>query len=128
MAYRKQELIDMSIKAIKKHSLKKMTHIPAYLPCDRSTFYNYKLEILDDIKEELYKNKINSKIKLSDKWEDSDNPTLQIAAYKLMADEDELIKLTSSKFDHRSSDGTMTPKTTIITTMTQDQLKESLNK
>jgi hypothetical protein len=128
MAYDKDQLIKLSIEAIGKHQLKNVTYIPAYLPCCTSTFYDLGLEKSEDIKKALFENKIKAKTKLKNNWENSDNPTLQIAAFKLMAEDEELQALTSSKFDHSSKDGTMTPKSTVITTLTKEQLKEALNK
>lgn len=128
MAYDKDKLEQLSLEAIEDNNLTNVTYVCAFIPCSKSTFYNFGLEKLDSIKDALYKNSVNKKAKLTNKWEDSENPTLQIAAFKLMADDDELDKLTSSKFDHKSGDGSMTPKSTIVTTLTQDELKEALNK
>lgn len=103
MAYDKTELEQLSVDAIEKHRLTNITYVAAYLPCSTSTFYDLKLEKSEDIKRALYSNRVNKKTKLVNNWEDSENPTLQIAAFKLMADEKELDRLTSSKFDHKGS-------------------------
>lgn len=95
MQYDKDKLEKQSIAAINKHKLTRIQHVISYLPCVSSTFYNFELEKSESIKEALFINRERKKKKLTDKWEDSDNPTLQIAAYKLLADEDELLKLNS---------------------------------
>lgn len=128
MAYKKNEIETLAIKAIQKHNLITIEQIVSFIPCSKATFYNLKLYELDTIKDALNKSKTENKNKLFNKWITSDNPTLQIAAYKLMAEDKELHKLTSSRFDHSSKDGSMTPKTNIITTMTPDELKEALDK
>jgi len=95
MGYDKENLEKLSIAAIKKHSLTRIQHIISYLPCVSATFYNFELEKLETIKEALFINREKKKKKLTDRWEKSENPTLQIAAFKLLADEDELLILNS---------------------------------
>ena len=95
MQYDKDSLSKQSIAVIKKHNLTRIQHVISYLPCVSATFYNFELEKLESIKEALFINREKKKKKLTDRWEDSENPTLQIAAYKLLADEDELLKLNS---------------------------------
>lgn len=97
MAYSTKELEKLALIAIEKHKLRKIEQLICYVPCSRATFYNHKLDELDSIKEALFKVKESKKLKMTDKWENSDNPTLQIAAFKLMADDDELAKLNSQK-------------------------------
>jgi hypothetical protein len=50
--------------------------------------------------EALNKNRIFVKQGQLSKWYDSDNPTLQIALYRLLSDEEELDKLTQNKVKH----------------------------
>ena len=49
----------------------------------------------EELKDILEKNAIIKKIQLLKKWEDSTNATLQIALYKLLANEEERKILTS---------------------------------
>jgi len=93
MAYDKAEIENLALKAIKKHKIAKVAYLIPYLPCSTSTFYDLNLEKSEGIKEALYKNRIERKQKLIDKWEESDNPTLSIASFKLLADDDELERL-----------------------------------
>lgn len=98
MAYDEQELEKLSLKVIKKHGLIKIQEIVAYLPCSRATFYNIGLDRLDTIKKAIYEERIKRKVKLRAKWEeDKAAPVLQLAAYKLMADEDELNRLSNKE-------------------------------
>ena len=90
MAYNTEDLTKQSLEIIK-------NDIFAYTPFSKATFYNHKLEQLDDIKSELAKNRINMKISMRAKWYASDNATLQIGLMKLIADDDEAHRLNGTK-------------------------------
>ena len=105
MAYDKAELEAKAIEVIKKEKLTFFTDLQIYLEPSLATLYNLELEKLETIKRELAINRLSKKKKMRHKWEDSDNPGLQIAAYKLYADEDELIRLTSNKHEISDKDG-----------------------
>lgn len=100
MSYDKAELEKKALAAIKRHKLKFITHIAAYLPCALSTFYELELEKSEAIKKEVEANRIGSKVKVLNRWEKSDNPTLQVAFMKLIADEDEADRLNGTKQKH----------------------------
>lgn len=93
MAYKTSELEKKSLEAIEKHKLFFIEDIVAYLPCDKSTFYNHKLHELDTIKDALEKNKVEVKTSMRSKWYKSDNPTLQMGLYKLIGTEQEAERL-----------------------------------
>lgn len=79
-----------------KNSIRYIDELVAYLPICRTTFYDYfKLNSnkLNIIKELIDNNKVKVKSDLRRKWETSDNATLQMGAYKLLANEDELDRL-----------------------------------
>jgi hypothetical protein len=105
MAYDKETIEKEAIEVIRKEKLTFFTDLQIYLEASLATLYNHELEKLESIKRELAINRLSKKKKLRGKWEDSDNPALQIAAYKLMADEDELVKLTSNKHEVTGKDG-----------------------
>jgi len=86
MAYEKKEIEELALKAIKKHRIVFVTYVSAYLPCSNSTFYDLGLEKSELIKEALFENKVKKKAKLLDKWEESENATLNIAVFKLTDD------------------------------------------
>lgn len=102
MAYKKANLEKQSLTAIKKHTLKFVSHLVAFLPCSSSTFYDLELEKSESIKKALEENRTNAKVKALHRWEHSENPTLEIAFYKLIGDEDECERLNGSrqKIDH----------------------------
>jgi len=101
MAYDKAELEKLALKAIKKHKIAKVSYLTPKLPCSDATFYNHNLEKLESIKTALYEQRIARKEQLINKWEGSDNATLSIAAFKLLADDDELERLSVSKPDEK---------------------------
>lgn len=58
--------------------------------------YQLGLNENEDIKRALEEHRVAKKDLLKEKWLDSDNPTLAIAAFKLIADKEELERLTTS--------------------------------
>jgi hypothetical protein len=93
MSYNKEDLERKAIDAINKHKLYFIQDVIAYLPCASSTFYLYELEKSETIKDALHKVKTKKKVLLRDRWEESDNATLQVGLMKLLASDEELRKL-----------------------------------
>jgi hypothetical protein len=107
MAFDKKDIYDKSEKAIKEHNLFFIEDIVAFLPCSRSTFYDFfpdKSDELDNLKELLEDNRINQKLKLRKKWGDTDNATLSLALYKLTGTSEERKRLSQTHHD-LTSDG-----------------------
>ena len=97
MAYNKEQMIKDSIEAIKKYNLMFIEEIFAYVSFSRATFYNWKLDNLDDIKNAFSYNRIKTKAALRKKWYDSENFSAQIALYKLIGTEHEYERLANAK-------------------------------
>ena len=97
MAYEKDDIEALTVKAKKKYKVTSIMHIVAYLRCSRATFYNLGIDKLDSVKEAMFDVKVKRKVKMLTKWEDSENATLQAMAYKLIADDDELERLNGDK-------------------------------
>ena len=95
--YSKADLIKRSLKLINELELTFVDDLASFLPCSRSTFYNHGLHKLDAIKEALYDQKARDKYEMRKNWKESENATLQIGAYKLLANDDELERLNNSK-------------------------------
>ena len=70
-----------------------------YKGCTRSTAYLHNLDKSDNIKEAIYSNKRRGATTLLSKWLVSENPTLQLAAMRLVADDDERKKLSMNHTD-----------------------------
>ena len=64
------------------------SHAFAYASFSLATAYNHGLEKLETIKEALAKNRASGVTYMLNKWIGSDNATLQIAAMRIIADED----------------------------------------
>lgn len=64
------------------------SHAFAYASFSPATAYNHNLEKLDTIKEALAKNRASGVTYMLNKWIGSDNATLQIAAMRIIADEE----------------------------------------
>ena len=94
----KAELLDV----IKKHKIAFFDHAFGFTSFKRSTAYNHGLDKLDDIKNAIAQNRVKAKNYMLNKWIASDNPTLQLAAYRLCADPEEHQKLNQQYIDHTS--------------------------
>lgn len=97
MAYSTEELIEYALKAINEEDCTSIEEVVLYMPICKKTFYNKELHELPEIKEALEAKKIQLKKKMRRNWRNSDNATLQIADFKLMATDAELEKLTINK-------------------------------
>jgi hypothetical protein len=92
----KEKMIQKILQIINEYSITTIKGVAAYLPFTRATFYNNGFDKLDIIKDAIDNKKVELKESLRSKWFLSDNPTLQIALYKLLADETELKALNNS--------------------------------
>ena len=100
MGYTKKELKKIeqqAIEAIKQHNLVFIEDVICYIPFGKTTFYSKRLNESDAIKEAIYENRQSKKIALRTKWEGSENATLQMGLYKLLANEDELERLNNNR-------------------------------
>ena len=76
------------LKIIKERKIMFFSHAFAYTSFSLATAYNHGLEKLETIKEALAKNRASGVTYMLNKWIGSDNATLQIAAMKIIADEE----------------------------------------
>ena len=93
MAYDKKKIFEQAKEAIVKHKLFFIDDIIAFLPISKSTFYEWKLEQSDELKDLLNINRTELKVSMRSKWYKSNAPALQMALMKLIASPDELRKL-----------------------------------
>ena len=105
MGYNTKELEKKALEAITEHGLVFIEEIVSFLPCSKPTFYEHGLNELDSIKEAITYNKVSKKAKLRRNWEHSENATLNISLYKLLANEEELQRLSVQKVEHSGKDG-----------------------
>jgi hypothetical protein len=74
-----------------------------YKGCSKSTAYLNGLDKSDELKEALEMNKRRGVQSLIDKWIDSDNPTLQIAAFKVICSPEERKTISSNYIDSNNT-------------------------
>lgn len=105
------------VETIKEKKVMCIKHIFGYYSdLQSSQFYNLKLEQSERIKEAITKNKSKATGDLINKWINSDNPTLQIAAYRLICTDEERQKLNQNYLELTGKDGaSLAPKPIEIT-------------
>jgi hypothetical protein len=97
VAYNKEEIIQKALQVIEQENCTRISEVLLFLPISRATFYGWELDKLDEIVEKIEDQKIAIKAKMKKKWYNSDIPALAIAAFKLIAAEDEADALNTSK-------------------------------
>ena len=105
MAYKTEDLEKKALAAIKRHKLMFIEHIVAYLPCSKETFYNHKLHESDAIKKAVESMRVSRKTKMLSGWIDSEVPSLQIAAMKMISEEHEAHRLNGTKTEIKHKGG-----------------------
>jgi len=111
MAYDSKELEQKALKAIEEHNLMFIEHIVAFLPCSKTTFYDLKLNESDVIKKAVEEKRVSKKTKLLSGWIDSEVPSLQIAAMKMISEEHEAHRLNGTRQEIKHEGGI---KSTVI--------------
>lgn len=107
MAYKTKVLKEKALKVIKEHNLIFIEDVCAMLGIAKSTYYlHFKKDSADsnELNTKLEENKISLKVALRKKWFDSDNPTTQMALYKLCSTTEEHKKLQQNYTDLTSKD------------------------
>lgn len=129
MDLKKQEKYKNELsKVIKENKIVFFDHCFAFTSFSRATAYNYDLDKLDDISNEINKNRVKAKNYQINKWIKSDNATLQLAAYRLMSDSEEHQKLNQSYVDHSNKGKSFSDPqivTNIITNEEFNKIKDS---
>ena len=105
MAYDKKELEKKALIAIEKHKLMFMDHIVAFLPCSKTTFYDLQLNQSDPIKKAVEEMRVSKKTKMLSNWIDSETPSLQIAAMKMISEEHEAHRLNGTRQEIKHDGG-----------------------
>jgi len=103
MAYDKQKIFDQAKEMIVKHKLFFVEDIVAFLPCNKTTFYDFfpvDSNELNELKGLLETNRVELKVSMRSKWYKSNAPALQMALMKLIATPEELKKLSMQYNDH----------------------------
>jgi len=96
MAYDRKKIFEQAKEMIVKHKLFFVDDIVAFLPCSKSSFYEFYpdgSDELDELKGLLEVNRTTLKVSMRSKWYTSNAPALQMALMKLIATPEELKKL-----------------------------------
>ena len=125
MAYDRKKIYEQAKEVIVKHKLFFIDDIVAFLPIAKSTFYEWKLEQSEELKELLEQNRVELKVSMRSKWYKSNSPALQMALMKLIANKDELKRL-SMQYSDVTTNGNEINQTPIIVANkeTADALEE----
>ena len=111
---KQKEYIEKALKVIKNEKIFYIDEIAASMGISRETFYKYNLHKNDIIREAIEETKIGIKKLLRKKWQDSDNATLQIALYRIIANDDETQRLNSDRGNNQNNAPTPPPQVTIV--------------
>ena len=96
MAYDRVKIFEQAKEMIVKHKLFFVEDIVAFLPCQKSTFYDLfpvDSNEMNELKGLLEINRTTLKVSMRSKWYTSNAPALQMALMKLIATPEELRKL-----------------------------------
>ena len=102
-------MIQQCLKAIEDNNLVYIEEIVSFMPFGKNSFYNHKLNEVNEIKKAIEETKVKTKQQLRSKWFDSKSPALQIALYRLLATEKEYERLTIQRIDHTSGGDKINP-------------------
>ena len=105
MAYDKKELEKKALTAIEKHKIIFIEHIVAFLPCSKPTFYALELNESNAIKKAVEEMRVSKKTKMLSNWIDSETPSLQIAAMKMISEEHEAHRLNGTRQEIKQTGG-----------------------
>ena len=96
MAYDRKKIFEQAKEVTVKHKLFFIEDIVAFLPCQKSTFYDFfpvDSNEMNELKALLETNRTTLKVSMRSKWYTSNAPALQMALMKLIASPEELRKL-----------------------------------
>jgi hypothetical protein len=105
MAYDKVKIYQQAKDVIIKNKLFFVEDIIAFLPCNKTTFYEFfpiESNESNDLKELLETNRVELKVSMRSKWYKSNAPALQMALMKLISTPEELRKLSMTVVEEKS--------------------------
>ena len=102
MAYSRKRLYEQAMQVIEERNLFFIEDLVAFLPCDRATFYRkfpQGCDECDNIKSGLETNRGRTKSARRHRLFNMDNPTAQIALYRMIATPEERDAISTTKTD-----------------------------
>lgn len=104
--YNQQEIKNQLLEAIEREGCTSFSEAASFVAPNLATLYEWEFEKDEDLKNAITAQKVKAKAKLKKRWQNSESaPVLQLAAYKLMADEDELERLSVTVNQHKGEIG-----------------------
>ena len=100
--YNKQKIFEQAKEAITKNKLFFIEDIVAFLPCGKTTFYEFfppDTDEMNELKGLLETNRIELKVLMRSKWYKSNAPALQMALMKLICSDEERKMLSMNHTD-----------------------------
>ena len=129
MAYDREKIYEQAKQAIIDNELFFIEDIVAFIPCSKPTFYEFfpvDSNEFNNLKELLEQNKISKKVKIRAKLFKGEKAAELLSLYRLICTNEERQMLNQQYIDHTTKGDKI--KNQIITTLTPEQLKESLKK
>lgn len=100
---------------IRKHKIAFFDYVFAYYAkMGKTKAYHHKLNESKAVKEALEESRVKAKSFLVNKWIASEQPTLQIAAFKLMCNDEERAKLNQNNVDITSKGDKIKPEPLVV--------------
>lgn len=102
MAYSRKKLYEQAMQAIEERNLFFIEDVVAFLPCVKSVFYAKfptDSDEMNSIKRALETNKIRTKSAIRHRLFNMDNPTAQIALYRMIATQEERDAISMNRTD-----------------------------
>lgn len=109
--YDKDKLFEQAVEAIEKNNLFFIEDIVAFLPCVKSTFYEYfpaSSDEMNALKDLLERNKVKTKSMIRAKLFRSDKAGELLALYRLICDSDERRMLNQQYIEMEAKDNSLT--------------------
>lgn len=128
MAYDKKKIFEQAKEVILKHKLFFIEDIVAFLPINKSTYYEFfplESNESNELKEMLETNRIEIKSSMRSKWYKSENATLQMALMKLICTDDERKKLSMTHTDLTTNGRDISSK---FSDWTEEQIKAEIQR
>lgn len=102
MAYSRKKLYEQAMQVIEERNLFFIEDVVAFLPCEKSTFYAKfppNSDEMNAVKRALETNKVRTKSAIRHRLYNMDNPTAQIALYRMIATQEERDAISMNRTD-----------------------------
>lgn len=112
MALDRKQVFEKAKEVTKKHKLFWIEDICSIIPISKPTFYEFfpiDSNEINELKGMLDQNRMELKVSMRKKWHESNAPALQVALMKLLANQEELKRL-SVTYNENTNQNTEAPK------------------